>query len=65
MPFFADSPVCVIYHHANAPIPRLPAPLGHVQPLLEVLLAKRPDERPASAAEIVARIVDLIDRAAA
>jgi tRNA A-37 threonylcarbamoyl transferase component Bud32 len=64
-PFVADSPMGVIYHHANAPIPRLPAALAHVQPLLDVLLAKSPGERPASAAEIVARIVDLIDRAAA
>src|SRR5512139_1835904 len=64
-PFVADSPMGVIYRHANAPIPRLPAPLAHVQPLLDALLAKRPQERPASAAEIVALIVELIDRAAA
>ena len=64
-PFVADSPMGVIYHHANAPIPRLPASLEHVQGLLESLLAKRPADRPASAAEIVARIVELIDRAAA
>jgi len=64
-PFVADSPMGVIYHHANAPIPILPAPLEHLQGLLEALLAKRPDDRPASATEIVARIVDLIERAAA
>jgi CheY-like chemotaxis protein len=64
-PFVADSPMGVIYHHANAPIPRLPAPLAHLQGLLDALLAKRPDDRPATAAEIVARIVELIDRAAA
>jgi serine/threonine protein kinase len=64
-PFVADSPMGVIYHHANAPIPRLPAPLAHLQQLLDSLLAKRPDDRPATAAEIVARIVELIDRAAA
>lgn len=64
-PFVADSPMGVIYHHANAPIPHLPAPVAHLQPLLEALLAKRPHQRPASAAEIVKRIVELIDRAAA
>ncbi len=64
-PFVADSPMGVIYHHANAAIPRLPPPLEHLQGLLDALLAKRPDDRPASAGEIVMRIVDLIDRAAA
>jgi serine/threonine protein kinase len=64
-PFVADSPMGVIYHHANAPIPRLPATLAHLQQLLDSLLAKRPDDRPATAADIVARIVELIDRAAA
>jgi serine/threonine protein kinase len=64
-PFVADSPMGVIYHHANAPIPRLATSLAHVQPLLDALLAKQPDQRPASAADIVARIVELIDRAAA
>jgi tRNA A-37 threonylcarbamoyl transferase component Bud32/FixJ family two-component response regulator len=64
-PFVADSPMGVIYHHANAPIPRLPASLEHLQDLLDALLAKRPEDRPASAGEIVTRIVDLIGRAAA
>jgi tRNA A-37 threonylcarbamoyl transferase component Bud32 len=64
-PFAADSPMGVIYHHANAAIPRLPAQVAHLQPLLDTLLAKRPHERPTSAAEIVAHIVELIDQAAA
>lgn len=64
-PFVADSPMGVIYHHANAPIPTLPAALAHLQPLLERLLAKKPGERPASAAEIVAHIDELLSRAAA
>jgi hypothetical protein len=55
----------VIYHHANAPIPRLPTQLAHLQPLLDALLAKRPADRPSSAAEIVARVDDLLSRAAA
>ena len=64
-PFVADSRMGVIYHHANSPIPRLPGALAHVQPLLDALLAKRPGDRPASAAEIVTRIDELLDRAAA
>jgi len=64
-PFVAETPLAVIYHHANTAIPQLPAPAAHLQPLLEALLAKRPTERPASAAEIVARIDELLGRAAA
>jgi tRNA A-37 threonylcarbamoyl transferase component Bud32 len=64
-PFVAETPLAVIYHHANTAIPQLPTSAQHLQPLLEALLAKRPAERPASAAEIVARIDELLDRAAA
>jgi len=64
-PYVAETPLAVIYHHANAPIPRLPAPSAHLQPLLDALLAKRPAERPASAVDIVARVAELLDRAAA
>jgi tRNA A-37 threonylcarbamoyl transferase component Bud32/DNA-binding response OmpR family regulator len=64
-PFVAETPLAVIYHHANTAIPQLPGPAAHLQPLLEALLAKRPNERPASAAEIVARIDELLGRAAA
>jgi serine/threonine-protein kinase PpkA len=64
-PYVAETPLAVIYHHANAPLPRLPAPSAHLQPLLEALLAKRREDRPASAGELVARIDELLDRAAA
>ena len=64
-PYTAEAPLAVIYKHANAPIPRLPASVGHLQGLLDVLLAKRPADRPGSAAAIVALIDELLDRAAA
>jgi tRNA A-37 threonylcarbamoyl transferase component Bud32/DNA-binding NarL/FixJ family response regulator len=64
-PFVAETPLAVIYHHANTAIPQLPDPAAHLQPLLEALLAKRPAERPASAADIVARTDELLGRAAA
>ena len=64
-PYVAETPLAVIYHHANAPIPRLPATAAHLQPLLEALLAKKPEDRPALAEEIVARVDELLDRAAA
>ncbi|HET7202030.1 MAG TPA: serine/threonine-protein kinase [Steroidobacteraceae bacterium] len=64
-PFVAETPLAVIYLHANAPIPRLPASLGGLQDLLDGLLAKRPEDRLPSAAAIVARIDALLESAAA
>lgn len=64
-PYVADTPFGVIYLHANAPVPRLPQAVAHLQPLLDSLLAKRPGERPVNAAEIVDRIDELLGRAAA
>jgi CheY-like chemotaxis protein len=64
-PYVAETPLAVIYHHANAPLPRLPAPLAHLQPLLDALLAKRPADRPRSAQEIIVRVDELLDQAAA
>jgi tRNA A-37 threonylcarbamoyl transferase component Bud32 len=64
-PYTAEAPLAVIYKHANAAIPRLPAAVSHLQGLLDALLAKRPADRPASAAVIVALIDELLDRAAA
>jgi eukaryotic-like serine/threonine-protein kinase len=53
-PFLAPSPMAVIYKHSHAPIPRLPDDLAHLQPLLDRLLAKEPQDRYQSAAEICA-----------
>ena len=39
--------------HAIAPIPRLPTQYAHYQPLLDKLLAKFPESRIQSAAEVV------------
>ena len=64
-PYVAETPLAVLYHHANAPLPRLSAPSAQLQPLLDALLAKRPADRPASAADLVARIDELLGRAAA
>jgi tRNA A-37 threonylcarbamoyl transferase component Bud32/CheY-like chemotaxis protein len=64
-PYVAESPLAVIYHHANSPIPRLPSTAAQLQPLLDALLAKRPADRPACAEQIVERIDELLGRAAA
>jgi eukaryotic-like serine/threonine-protein kinase len=64
-PFRAETPLAVIYQHANAPVPGLPQDVAHLQPLHDALLAKQVSDRPASAAEIVARIDEILRRAAA
>ena len=51
-PFRADTAMGIIYLHANAPIPLLPPRFAHHQALLNMMLAKDPDDRLQSAAEI-------------
>ena len=50
-PYVADNPMTIIYMHRNAPTPRLPEAVSDLQPLLDRLLAKDPQERFNNAAE--------------
>lgn len=51
-PFQGESAMGIIFRHANDPVPLLPPPLSHHQALLNMLLAKRPEHRLESAAEV-------------
>ena len=51
-PFRADTAMGIIYLHGNAPLPLLPTRLAQYQALLNMMLAKTPDDRLQSAAEI-------------
>ncbi|HSQ69830.1 MAG TPA: protein kinase [Steroidobacteraceae bacterium] len=64
-PFQAETPLAVIYKHANEPVPALPENLAHLQELLDSLLAKRPADRVASAVMLVGLIDEILGRAAA
>jgi len=44
-PYNADNPMTIIYMHRNAPLPRLPPAQQQLQPLLDRLLGKLPQER--------------------
>lgn len=55
-PFLAPSPMAVIYMHANAPRPTLEGDLKRYQPLLDGLLAHEPEQRFATARELLSRI---------
>jgi eukaryotic-like serine/threonine-protein kinase len=50
-PYKADNPMTLIYKHRKEPVPRLPAPFESLQPILERLLAKSPQDRFADAGE--------------
>ena len=51
-PYRADTAMGIIYRHAHEPVPLLPTHLAHHQALLNMMLAKLPDDRLQSAAEI-------------
>ena len=52
-PYQADSALGVVYQHANAPLPELPAALSPYQALLNKMLAKDVDDRLQSASEVL------------
>lgn len=58
-PYLAQTPMGVIYMHANAPIPLLPEEWRKYQTLLNKLLAKDPVHRFASASALLAKIEEL------
>jgi DNA-binding response OmpR family regulator len=58
-PFLAATPMAVIYKHGNAPLPTLEGELQIYQSLLDRLLAKQPEDRFASAGELLKAIVEL------
>ena len=51
-PYRADTAMGIIYLHANAPVPLLPTRLARYQALLNMMLAKAPEDRLQSAAEV-------------
>jgi serine/threonine protein kinase len=51
-PFKADSAMGIVYRHAKAPIPLLPARLAKYQTLINLMLAKNPEDRLQSADEV-------------
>jgi serine/threonine protein kinase len=51
-PYQADTAMGIIYKHARAPIPLLPTRLSEYQSLLNMMLAKDPEDRLQSVAEV-------------
>lgn len=61
-PYVAGNPMAIIYLHRKAPLPKLPPVLAPVQPLIERFLAKRPEDRFATAGEATRAIEDSLAR---
>jgi serine/threonine protein kinase len=62
-PFLAATPMAVIYMHGNTPLPGLEGELQVYQPLLNRLMAKEPEDRFASAGELLKAITQLGSKA--
>ncbi len=52
-PFRGGSLMKIFYAHLNDPIPTLPALLQDYQPIIDLLLAKNPDDRFDCAADLL------------
>lgn len=52
-PYRASSPQALLYQHVNAPVPDLPAEFAHYNPLLHRMMAKDPEDRFASAEDLI------------
>ncbi len=62
-PFDAENHMAILVHHAKAPIPSLPERLSPIQPLIDTLMAKDPEARPAdadSAAKLIEFALDAL-----
>jgi eukaryotic-like serine/threonine-protein kinase len=60
-PYRAENPMAIVYMHRKEPVPRLPERFAAVQPALERLMAKRPEERFGSAREAAAALAQTLD----
>lgn len=56
VPYHADTPVAVAVKHITELVPRLPAQYRQFQPVIDKVLAKDPDDRFQSGAELIAAL---------
>jgi eukaryotic-like serine/threonine-protein kinase len=54
--YTADNAVSLVYRHIHDDIPKLPKPLARYQPLLERIVAKRPEDRFKDARALIAAL---------
>lgn len=61
-PYTADSFAATLMAHIQKPVPQLPAQFGELQPLLDKLLAKKPEDRFQNGAELQVTLQSLRGR---
>jgi serine/threonine protein kinase len=61
-PFADENPMAIIYKHRHSPIPRVPEAFAPLQPLLDSLLAKRPQDRLNDAAAAAAALATMAEQ---
>jgi hypothetical protein len=61
VPFASDTPAQTIFRHLHDEIPLLPLPLRYLQPVIDDMLAKNPEERFADAAMAKAALLPFLD----
>ena len=61
LPYVGTDVWAIGTQHLSAPVPTLPAELAHLQGLVDALMAKRAQDRPATGAELIRRIDGLLD----
>lgn len=59
-PYRAETAAALVYQHVHADIPQLPAPVHHFQPVIDILLAKEPAQRFASADDLIDALRSLV-----
>lgn len=60
-PYTGENPPQVVSKHVHAPLPRLPSHLESLQPLIDTLMAKQPEDRFGSAEEALKAICGQLD----
>ena len=61
-PFADENPMAIIYKHRHSPIPRVPAEFAALQPLVDSLLAKQPQDRLSDAAAAAAALAAMAEK---
>ena len=61
VPYESENSMAVLYAHVHSPIPKLPQGLHDLQPLIDHMLAKKPEDRPADCDQL-AEIIRLTRR---
>jgi eukaryotic-like serine/threonine-protein kinase len=64
-PYRAENPMAIIYKHRKEPVPQLPPAFEFLQPLVDRLLAKLPQDRFSTAQEAADALEGVLDRVAA